>query len=91
MNWRETAACRSEDPELFFPIGDEGLSQRQIEQARSVCHRCPVMRACGSWAVRHGEKYGVWGAMTAGERRSLRLGHGAGSGSWDFRNLSSDA
>ncbi|MFJ8111801.1 WhiB family transcriptional regulator [Streptomyces sp. NPDC096132] len=73
VNWREAAACRYEDPELFFPIGEGGLSRRQIEQARAVCHRCPVMRACGAWAVRHNESDGVWGAMTAGERRSLRL------------------
>ncbi|MEU1179956.1 WhiB family transcriptional regulator [Streptomyces sp. NPDC005820] len=72
LNWREAAACRSEDPELFFPIGEDGPSRRQIEQARAVCRRCPVMRACGTWAVRHGERHGVWGAMTAGERRSLR-------------------
>ncbi|MFI7504049.1 WhiB family transcriptional regulator [Streptomyces sp. NPDC049687] len=72
-NWREAAACRFEDPELFFPLGEDGPSLRQIEQARAVCHRCPVMRACGAWALRHGESDGVWGAMTAGERRSLRL------------------
>ncbi|MEU1514582.1 WhiB family transcriptional regulator [Streptomyces sp. NPDC005811] len=72
LNWREAAACRSEDPELFFPIGEDGPSRRQIEQARAVCRSCPVMRACGTWAVRHGERHGVWGAMTAGERRGLR-------------------
>ncbi|MFD9112131.1 WhiB family transcriptional regulator [Streptomyces bottropensis] len=73
MNWRDSAACRFEDPELFFPIGEDGLSRGQIEQARAVCNRCPVMTACGSWALRSGEHEGVWGAMTPGERRALRL------------------
>ncbi|MFF1546355.1 WhiB family transcriptional regulator [Streptomyces sp. NPDC058291] len=73
MNWRDLAACRFEDPELFFPIGEDGPSRLQIEQARAVCNRCPVMTACGSWALHSGEYDGVWGAMTAGERRALRL------------------
>ncbi|HSX97101.1 MAG TPA: WhiB family transcriptional regulator, partial [Streptomyces sp.] len=73
MNWRDSAACRFEDPELFFPIGEDGLWRKQIEQARAVCHRCPVVAACASWALRSGEYEGVWGAMTAGERRALRL------------------
>jgi WhiB family redox-sensing transcriptional regulator len=72
-HWRERAACRSEDPELFFPLGEVGLSRTQIERARAVCHRCPVMTACGSWALRNGESDGVWGGMTAAERRALRV------------------
>ncbi len=79
VNWRESAACRSEDPELFFPIGDDGLSLRQIEQARAVCHGCPVVRACADWALRHAEYDGVWGGMSAEERRSLRRDRRAGS------------
>ncbi|MFG2466134.1 WhiB family transcriptional regulator [Streptomyces canus] len=73
MNWRDLAACRFEDPELFFPIGEDGLSLQQIEQARAVCNRCPVVTACGNWALRTAEYEGVWGAMTARERRALRL------------------
>ncbi|MET7685116.1 WhiB family transcriptional regulator [Streptomyces sp. NPDC005423] len=80
MNWRSAAACRSEDPELFFPLGEDGLSRRQIEEARAVCRRCPVMGACGAWAVRNGERDGVWGGMTAAERRTLRRGRVTGSG-----------
>ncbi|MEU7057957.1 WhiB family transcriptional regulator [Streptomyces sp. NPDC046197] len=71
MNWRDRGACRSEDPELFFPLGEHGPSSRQIEQARAVCHRCPVLPECRAWALRHGEYDGVWGGMTAGERRAV--------------------
>ncbi|MFI1292596.1 WhiB family transcriptional regulator [Streptomyces sp. NPDC020792] len=49
-NWRERGNCRFEDPELFFPLGESGPSTRQLEQARAVCHRCPVLRGCRAWA-----------------------------------------
>jgi WhiB family redox-sensing transcriptional regulator len=72
MDWRESAACRTEDPELFFPLGEEGPSRRQIERARAVCRRCPVVPACTDWALLNTERDGVWGGTTAAERRTLR-------------------
>jgi WhiB family redox-sensing transcriptional regulator len=71
MNWRERAACRYEDPKLFFPVGDGGLSVRQVEEARTVCRRCPVLRDCRSWALHHAEYEGIWGGLTAAERRMV--------------------
>ena len=44
MDWRHRALCRDEDPELFFPIGTTGPALVQIEQAKAVCQRCPVVR-----------------------------------------------
>ena len=51
MDWRHRAACRDEDPELFFPIGNTGPALLQIEEAKAVCRRCAVMDAClrGRW------------------------------------------
>ncbi|MCI0386399.1 WhiB family transcriptional regulator [Streptomyces sp. CNQ085] len=74
MGWRESAACRGEDPELFFPIGDGGLARQQTARARAVCLGCPVMPQCRDWAVRSGETEGVWGGTTAAERRLIRRG-----------------
>src|SRR5690606_33623319 len=45
-NWREDGACTREDPELFFPIGNTGPALLQIEEAKSVCRRCPVLERC---------------------------------------------
>ncbi|MGW5610955.1 WhiB family transcriptional regulator [Streptomyces sp. NPDC003753] len=75
MNWREMAACRFEDPELFFPVSDDGLSLLQVERARRVCDRCPVLRECRGWALRYGETDGVWGGLTPGQRRALAQAH----------------
>ena len=46
MDWRHNAVCREEDPELFFPIGTTGPALLQIEEAKAVCRRCPVMDQC---------------------------------------------
>jgi hypothetical protein len=41
VDWRCQAACRTEEPELFFPIGVSGPALDQLADAKSVCHRCP--------------------------------------------------
>ncbi len=71
-NWRDLAACRDEDPELFFPIGHTGPAVMQAEQAKAVCRRCPVQWECLNWALENGEDDGVWGGKTDKERRRLK-------------------
>lgn len=72
MDWRHTAACRDEDPELFFPIGNTGPALMQIEEARAVCLRCDVRDTCLEWALENGQDAGVWGGKSEDERRALR-------------------
>ena len=71
MDWRDRAACRDEDPELFFPVGTTGPALVQIEQAKAVCRTCPVVAPCLAWAL-DGNVSGVWGGMDEDERRSLK-------------------
>jgi WhiB family redox-sensing transcriptional regulator len=71
-DWRESAACRHCDPELFFPISDTGPARRQVEAAKKVCRSCPVSGACLRWALDSGQEAGIWGGMTEDERRMLR-------------------
>ncbi|MEW2295512.1 WhiB family transcriptional regulator [Streptomyces sp. NPDC006743] len=71
-NWREHAACRHEDPDLFFPIGTTGPALVQTEQAKSVCRRCPVRDECLEWALETAQPLGVWGGTSENERRALR-------------------
>jgi WhiB family redox-sensing transcriptional regulator len=40
--WWRLAACRSADPDLFFPISSTGRSLEQAAEARAICARCPV-------------------------------------------------
>lgn len=72
MDWRHRAACLDEDPELFFPIGNTGPALHQIEQAKAVCHRCPVIQTCLKWALESGQDAGIWGGLSEDERRALR-------------------
>ncbi|GGS25832.1 WhiB family transcriptional regulator [Actinokineospora fastidiosa] len=72
MDWRHRAACRDEDPELFFPVGTSGPALSQVEQAKAVCARCPVAASCLAWALESGQDAGVWGGMSEDERRALK-------------------
>ncbi|MEU0373156.1 WhiB family transcriptional regulator [Streptomyces sp. NPDC006283] len=71
-NWRNDAACRDEDPELFFPIGTTGPALMQAKEAKAVCRRCPVAEKCLEWAMEVGQDSGVWGGLDETERRALK-------------------
>lgn len=71
MDWRHRAACRGEDPELFFPIGNSGAALDQLEEAKAVCRRCNVQEQCLQWALETGQDVGVWGGMSEDERRVM--------------------
>jgi WhiB family redox-sensing transcriptional regulator len=62
MDWRHHAACRDEDPELFFPIGSTGPALDQIDEAKQ----------CLAWALESGQDAGVWGGLSEDERRALK-------------------
>ncbi|MFE7077227.1 WhiB family transcriptional regulator [Streptomyces sp. NPDC057620] len=69
---RPRPACEGEDPELFFPVGNTGQALLQIEEAKAVCRRCPLMERCLQGALERNEESGVWGGLSEDERRSLK-------------------
>jgi len=66
-DWRDDAACRDADPELFFPDGDRA----QVKTAKLICRGCPVSATCLSWALASGQEAGIWGGLTEDERHRL--------------------
>ena len=70
-SWREGAACRFLDTDLFFPIGKAGLALTEIKEAKSVCERCPVRPSCLAFALDTHQGYGIWGGYDEDERRLL--------------------
>ena len=69
--WRSAAACRSCDPDLFFPVSSSGPSLKQVTEAKTICARCPVRPECLAFAVRTRQAHGVWGGMSEEERHLL--------------------
>jgi WhiB family redox-sensing transcriptional regulator len=66
-DWRTSAACRREDPELFFPAW--GDSEKTVA-AKAVCARCEVRPSCLQWAMST-QQAGVWGGLTEQERQQI--------------------
>jgi WhiB family transcriptional regulator, redox-sensing transcriptional regulator len=71
VSWQLEAACRTEDPELFFPVGQSGPAKLQVRRAMEICAGCPVRRDCLSDALAAGDTSGVWGGTTEEERRAI--------------------
>lgn len=70
--WKDAAACRGEDLELFFPDGHRGEFVVQIEKAKEICVACPVVEECLQDAYDVPHKYGIWGGTDEWERPVLR-------------------
>jgi WhiB family transcriptional regulator, redox-sensing transcriptional regulator len=71
-NWRFAGACRSADPDLFFPVPGTRLADKQIARAKAVCAGCAVRQECLEFALAHSQIYGIWGGTTVEDRRRAR-------------------
>ena len=60
------AACRHADPGTFFPSSDLFSNW-----AKLICSTCPVREKCLAWAIATRQTDGIWGGLTAQERRRL--------------------
>lgn len=71
FTWQQRAACRNQDPELFFPISQVGPGARQTARAKAFCARCTARTECLAFALDNGLDHGIFGGLTEGERRAL--------------------
>ena len=65
-DWTDLANCVGVDAELMFP--DRWTDPAE---AKAVCAGCVVQDQCLAQALANGERYGVWGGLTADERRVM--------------------
>jgi WhiB family transcriptional regulator, redox-sensing transcriptional regulator len=74
-DWRQDAACRQADPELFFPKESSGNSQ-QVTRAKEICATCQVRQPCLDTALHgpqaHNDHHGIFAGTTAKQRIKLR-------------------
>jgi WhiB family transcriptional regulator, redox-sensing transcriptional regulator len=71
-DWRAEGACRTADPDLFFPVAVGAVANRQIAKAQRICAGCPVRQQCLDFALRTPEPAGVWGGTTPEQRTRAR-------------------
>jgi WhiB family transcriptional regulator, redox-sensing transcriptional regulator len=68
LAWTDTAACQGQTPLFFAPQGERPEARVVREaKARAICHRCPVIEPCRTWA-REQREYGFWGGESEEER-----------------------
>ena len=66
-HWRDLAACRGEDTDLFYP----GEHDPQLE-AKAFCRACPVQVECLEYALAENIQHGIWGGLAINARREIR-------------------
>jgi hypothetical protein len=68
--WEDRAACKGMDTNIFFP----GHGATTVKQAKAVCAECPVQTECFLKSNHvFSQRYGIWGGMTAKERKAKRV------------------
>lgn len=76
--WRDHAACRGLDVNMFFPAVGDGTT---VRQALAVCNGdlnspvCPVRSQCADFVLsfeQDEDVAGIFGGMTSAERRKTR-------------------
>ncbi|HWG01435.1 MAG TPA: WhiB family transcriptional regulator [Trebonia sp.] len=72
MAWRAAGACRTVDPDLFFPVAPATGTTRQVSKAQRICAGCPVRQQCLEFAMQTHESNGIWGGTTPEERSRAR-------------------
>ena len=66
LSWRQRAACRGVNPDVFYPASDE-----DAEPAKAICEECSVRQACLEYALANRERDGIWRGATERERRRI--------------------
>jgi len=64
----DEAICVGAEPSIF-----DGESLTDVLEAKKFCSSCPIQAMCLDWATQTQDE-GVWGGLTAKERKTLRGG-----------------
>lgn len=70
--WRDKAACRDMDPDLFFPT-----TRKEERLALKACSTCPAIHECARYAAEHAlingyPLQGIWGGINRSRSKNYR-------------------
>lgn len=69
-DWATQGTCWNHPtPDMWFPEKGDWVSSRDAKQ---ICGSCPVVFECRSYALDTRQAYGIWGGLSAEDRRQLR-------------------
>ena len=71
-DWRDDAACRDADPDLFFPDRHDRARAAPDPGGQTDLPDLPAQTRCLAWALDHGVTDGVRGGTTEDQRRAIR-------------------
>jgi WhiB family redox-sensing transcriptional regulator len=66
LTWKQHAACIGKQ-QYFF----DDFKATLVREAKKICADCPVREQCLDHAMKF-QEYGVWGGLTANERRVMK-------------------
>lgn len=82
QDWRQHAACRGMDTNIFFPSKGSSAYSPAYLTIKQICAECPVRQDCLDFvmAIEHGNsapRCGFWGGMSANARYALAAQQGS--------------
>ena len=57
-------------PHVFFPedIVEPESRAIAVKTAKALCHSCPIIEECMTYALETNQRYGIWGGTSSDER-----------------------
>lgn len=74
-DWRDHAACRDVEPELFYPKAARNGARTMYREPIQVCRTCPVRTECLEWAYTVNDQWAVLGGLSPRQRAKTRAAH----------------
>lgn len=69
-DWHDLAACAGDDWERFFSE-DRKVRVTLANQAKRMCHECPVAPRCLEHALTKREEFGIWAGTSGLQRKAM--------------------
>lgn len=58
-------------PDAFFPEKGQNGNAPEFLWAKQMCQECPIRQQCSEYALKW-EEHGIWGGLSAQQRRDMR-------------------